>query len=141
MPPPIGFDLDEEIPIPKAQQTFLCSQEGQNTVRQFLEQYFIIYDSDSRQPLLQAYHEHAMFSMTMAYPYGMTPKNSAWLNWYQTDNRNLHRVQDPERRNRLLRQGHLAVVSFLQEMPKTKHDVYSFTVDLSLFTVSLFYFL
>lgn len=137
LPPPISFDLEEEIQLPKAQQTFLCAQEGQEIVRQFLEQYFVIYDGESRQPLLQAYHEQAMFSMTMAYPYGMTAKNSSWLNWYQTDNRNLIRVQDPERRNRLLRQGHLAVVSFLSEMPKTKHDIHSFTVDLSIFTPQL----
>lgn len=122
--------------MPKTQQTFLCAQEGQDIIRQFLEQYFLIYDSPSRQPLLQAYHENAMFSMTMAYPYGMTPKNSSWLNWYQTDNRNLLRVQDTERRHRLLRQGNLSVVSFISEMPKTKHDIQSFTVDLSLFTVS-----
>lgn len=95
-----------------------------------------IYDSDSRQPLLQAYHEHAVFSMTSQYPYGLNSKNSSWLNWYYTDNRNLLRVQDHDRRYKLLKQGQLAVVSFLSEMPATKHDTHNFTVDFNLFTVS-----
>lgn len=78
--------------------------------------------------------------MTMAYPYGYgygkEEKSGAWLNWYATDNRNLLKVQNPERRLKLLKQGHLAVVSFLQDMPQTKHDIHSFTVDLTIFTVS-----
>lgn len=76
--------------------------------------------------------------MTMAYPYGYgrEEKSVPWLNWYATDNRNINRVQNPERRLKLLKQGNLAVVSFLQDMPKTKHDIHSFTVDLTIFTVS-----
>lgn len=87
--------------------------------------------------MLQAYHEVAVMSITMAYPYGQRDKDKSgnWLNWYSTDNRNLHRVQDSERRQKLLKQGQVAVVSFLQDMPFTKHDVHSFTVDLVVFTV------
>lgn len=138
MPPPISFDIENEIQLPTSQQTFLCTQDGQGIVRQFLEQYFVIFDSDNRQPLVQAYHENAFFSMTMAYPYGQK-QNSAWLDWYSTDSRNLQRVQNTERRRSLLKQGQVAVVSFLSAMPKTKHDLQSFTVDLTLFTVSVFY--
>lgn len=39
---------------------------GADIVRQFLGQYFTIFDSESRQPLLNAYHEQAMISMTVA---------------------------------------------------------------------------
>ncbi|VEN42801.1 unnamed protein product [Callosobruchus maculatus] len=135
LPPPISFDIAEDCQLPNPQQTFLCNADGGSIVRQFLEQYFLIYDTDNRQPLLQAYHENAIFSLTMAYPYGFgKDKNVSWLNWYATDNRNLLRVQDPDRRTKLLKQGHVAVVSFLQEMPKTKHDMHSFTVDLTIFT-------
>lgn len=103
-------------------------------MRQFLEQYFIIFDSENRQPLLNAYHENALFSSTMAYPYAQK-QNSPWLDWYATESRNLQRVQNTERRRILLKQGHLAVVSYLSSMPSTKHDLNSFTVDLTLFTV------
>lgn len=107
-------------------------------MRQFLEQYFLLFDSESRQPLLNAYHQYALFSMTMAYPhnqYGQYKKNVSGLEWYVSDNRNLMRIVDPDRRAKLLLQGQVSIMSFLQEMPVTKHDVHSFTVDLSLFTV------
>lgn len=137
LPPPIGFDISEEIKLPSPTQTFLCNSDGGTIVRQFLEQYFLIYDTDNRQPLLQAYHESAMFSLTTGYPYGYgKDKNVPWLNWYHTDNRNLLKVHNTDIRQKLVKQGHLAVVSFLQEMPQTKHDMHSFTVDLTLFTVS-----
>lgn len=69
LPPQIGFDVgpEDENKIPQAKASFLCDVNGQDIVRQFLEQYFIIYDSADRQPLIQAYHEHALFSMTASY--------------------------------------------------------------------------
>lgn len=131
----------EEHHLPSHQQILLCNPAGNDIVRQILEQYIQIYDSDNRQPLLQAYHENAIYSMTMAYPYGYgrEEKSVPWLNWYATDNRNILRVQNSERRMKLLKQGQLAVVSFLQEMPQTKHDIHSFTVDLTVFTVSIYF--
>ncbi|KAF7271883.1 hypothetical protein GWI33_015302 [Rhynchophorus ferrugineus] len=139
LPPPISFDIAEEINVPETQKTFLCSLEGEPIIRQFLEQYYLIYDTENRQPLLQAYHENAVFSYTMCHPSGSLgkDKNSAWLNWYQTDNRNLLKVSDSDRRTKLLRQGQLSVVSFLQEMPLSKHDIHSFTIDLTLFTPTM----
>ncbi|ENN77920.1 hypothetical protein YQE_05597, partial [Dendroctonus ponderosae] len=135
LPPPIGFDIAQETNLPDPQQTFLCNTEGEAIVKQFLEQYFLIYDSKNRQPLLAAYHENAMFSFTTAYPYGLgKDKNVSWLNWYQTENRNVFKVVDIDRRCKLLKQGQLSIVSFLQDMPDTKHDIQSFTVDLTLFT-------
>lgn len=137
LPPPITFDTCE-YHIPNHQQTLLCSENGGIIVRHFLEQYTEIYDSENRQPLLEAYHEHATYSMTMAYPSSYGKEQFPLLNWYATDNRNILRVQKPDRRMKLLKQGRLAVVSFLQEMPRTKHDIHSFTVDLTIFTASEF---
>ncbi|XP_019881507.1 nuclear RNA export factor 1 isoform X2 [Aethina tumida] len=133
--PPISFDIQDEIKIPPSKQTFLCNTEGEAIVRQFLAQYYQLYDSENREPLMQAYHEEATLSITMAYPYGYNKdKDKAWLNWYNTDNRNIMKVDDRDRRFKLLKQGKQAVCTFLNEMPKTKHDIHSFTVDLTLFT-------
>ena len=35
---------------------------------QFLTQYFSLYDGDNREQLMEAYHEDAVMSMSVAYP-------------------------------------------------------------------------
>lgn len=57
--------MNESPVLPPGKASFLCDSAGAEVVRQFLEQYFNIFDSDSRQPLLDAYHEHALLSMSM----------------------------------------------------------------------------
>jgi hypothetical protein len=56
---------------------------------------------------------------------------------YISDSRNLLRVKDNVKRQKLLYQGKMAVVTGLSKLPKTQHDPLSFTVDVTLFTVSL----
>lgn len=67
LPPAIGFDVLEDVTLPPRQQSFLVDPAGQDLVREFLTQYFAIYDAESRQPLLEAYHEHATMSMAASY--------------------------------------------------------------------------
>lgn len=55
---------------------------------------------------------------------------------YLPYNRNLNRIRDLDLKMQLLKVGRLSVVSFLSELPKTEHDLQSFAVDLTLFTVS-----
>lgn len=51
------------------------------------------------------------------------------------ENRNLFRVNDTNKRQKLLKQGRLPVVSFISEMPQTRHHLHTFTMDISLVTV------
>lgn len=67
LPPAIGFDVSEDATLPPRQQSFLVDPAGQDLVREFLTQYFAIFDSESRQSLLEAYHEHAACSMSSSY--------------------------------------------------------------------------
>lgn len=67
LPPAIGFDVSEDAALPPSQQSFLIDPAGQGLVRDFLTQYYAIYDSESRQPLLDAYHENATVSMAAGY--------------------------------------------------------------------------
>uniref|UniRef100_A0A023EVP0 Putative mrna export factor tap/mex67 n=1 Tax=Aedes albopictus TaxID=7160 RepID=A0A023EVP0_AEDAL len=136
LPPPIGFDVPEDDhKLPSAKASFLCDTAGADIVRQFLEQYFMIYDSDNRQPLLEAYHEHAMISMTVfnSPSQGSQQRLQTYLNF----NRNLNQKRDLDTRCRTLKMGRLPVVTFLSELPKTKHDPLTFVVDLTLFTPQL----
>ncbi|XP_058824868.1 nuclear RNA export factor 1 [Topomyia yanbarensis] len=136
LPPPIGFDVtDDDSKLPQAKASFLCDTAGADIVRQFLEQYFIIYDSDNRQPLLDAYHEHAMISMTVFN--NPSQGSQQRLQNYLAYNRNLNSKRDLDSRCRFLKMGRLPVVSFLSELPQTKHDPQSFVVDLTLFTPQL----
>ena len=45
-----------------------CNPEAEMVVLQFLQQYFQLYDGDRREQLLEAYHEDAVMSMSVAYP-------------------------------------------------------------------------
>lgn len=52
------------------------------------------------------------------------------------ENRNLFRIYDTVRRQKLLKHGRLPVVSFISEMPRTKHFLDTFTMDIALATVN-----
>uniref|UniRef100_A0A182JAF5 NTF2 domain-containing protein n=1 Tax=Anopheles atroparvus TaxID=41427 RepID=A0A182JAF5_ANOAO len=132
LPPPISFDIpDDDLQLPVAKASFLSDASAAELVRQFLEQYFIIYDSDNRQPLLEAYHEHAVMSLTVN---TYQQNNHQKMGAYMSANRNIKHKTDLDTRCRLLKQGRLQVVSYLSELPLTKHDLQSFAVDLTLFT-------
>lgn len=65
--PTIGFDVADDVStmqMPPWKQAFLCNPAGSELVQKFLEQYFLLYDSDNRQQLLEAYHDHATLSIT-----------------------------------------------------------------------------
>lgn len=54
------------------------------------------------------------------------------------ENRNLFRIYDTTRRQKLLKHGRLPVVSFISEMPRTRHFLDTFTMDIALATVSYY---
>ena len=43
---------------------------------QFLKQYFNLYDGDNREQLMEAYHEDAVMSMSIAYPTNVSAHGS-----------------------------------------------------------------
>ena len=60
------------------------------------------------------------------------------LSVYIQESRNLLKVKDFPRRKDRLRVGKENVVKYLAQLPKTQHDLSSFVVDLTFFTVSFF---
>uniref|UniRef100_A0A7N8XLU4 Nuclear RNA export factor 1 n=1 Tax=Mastacembelus armatus TaxID=205130 RepID=A0A7N8XLU4_9TELE len=131
LPPPIGFDVETPTSIPpcKGNQLMLhltCCR------------YYSIYDSGDRQPLLDAYHDGASLSLTT--PYSTQNPSRSSLGEYHKDSRNLKRIKDSTMRFRLLKHTRLNVVAFLNELPKTQHDVASFTVDVNTYTNTLLLF-
>jgi nuclear RNA export factor len=132
--PPILFDVNEDFRMPASKGHYVRTEDAKSMARQFLEQYFQLYDSDNREQLVSAYHSEAMFSMTSTYPPGQSSTTTPKLMNYISDSRNLLRVKDSVRRQKLLYQGKMAVVTGLSKLPKTQHDPHSFTVDVTLFT-------
>uniref|UniRef100_A0A7N6A2Q5 Nuclear RNA export factor 1 n=1 Tax=Anabas testudineus TaxID=64144 RepID=A0A7N6A2Q5_ANATE len=100
--------------------------------------YYSIYDSGNRQPLLDAYHDGASLSLTT--PYSTQNPSRSSLGEYHKDSRNLKRIKDSTMRFRLLKHTRLNVVAFLNELPKTQHDIASFTVDVNTYTNTLLSF-
>ncbi|MES1905962.1 MAG: Tap, RNA-binding, partial [Paramarteilia canceri] len=67
-PPPILFDFNEsliETKLPESNNEFFIDSSIKDSVIKFLDQYIYIYDSDDRQPLLEAYDDNASFSLSL----------------------------------------------------------------------------
>uniref|UniRef100_A0A8C1M2F5 Nuclear RNA export factor 1 n=1 Tax=Cyprinus carpio TaxID=7962 RepID=A0A8C1M2F5_CYPCA len=140
LPPPIVFDLEvAPATLPPCKASYFCSEEIKNIILCFLQQYYSIYDSGDRQPLLQAYHDGAAFSLSI--PFTLQNPSKSSLGEYQKDSRNIRRMKDdPTTRFRLIKHTRLNVVAFLNELPKTQHDIASLIVDVNTYTATLLAF-
>uniref|UniRef100_A0A8C1W4X9 Nuclear RNA export factor 1 n=1 Tax=Cyprinus carpio TaxID=7962 RepID=A0A8C1W4X9_CYPCA len=140
LPPPIGFDLEvAPATLPPCKASYFCSEEIKNIILCFLQQYYSIYDSGDRQPLLDAYHDGAAFSLSI--PFTLQNASKSSLGEYQKDCRNIRRMKDdPTTRFRLIKHTRLNVVAFLNELPKTQHDIASLIVDVNTYTATLLAF-
>uniref|UniRef100_A0A8C1ABD6 Nuclear RNA export factor 1b n=2 Tax=Cyprinus carpio TaxID=7962 RepID=A0A8C1ABD6_CYPCA len=108
--------------------SYFCSEEIKNIILCFLQQYYSIYDSGDRQPLLDAYHDGAAFSLSIPF----TLQNASK---YSTPSLSLCHCLSATR-FRLIKHTRLNVVAFLNELPKTQHDIASLIVDVNTYTVS-----
>jgi nuclear RNA export factor len=70
------FDVVEDNELPVSKKSCFCADEGISMVYQFLEQYYNLYDSDTREALTIAYHNDALFSITSTYPPAESSTNS-----------------------------------------------------------------
>lgn len=137
LPKVISFDVGQEEKLPSSTSSFFCEAQGQDIVKAFINEYFQIYDSGSRQNLEQAYHANAFFSQCAFYPPQNNSGSGKSLNTYIQESRNLFKVSDYPRRKKQLRMGKESIVQYLVQLPKTQHDLSSFTVDLIKFTPEL----
>ncbi|KAF1557943.1 Nuclear RNA export factor 1, partial [Eudyptes schlegeli] len=128
LPPPIAFDVEAPTTLPPCKGSYFGSDDLKVLVLRFLQQYYSIYDSSDRQGLLDAYHDGACCSLSIPFGPQTPPRNS--LNEYFKDSRNVKKLKDPTMRFKLLKHTRLNVVAFLNELPKTQHDINSFVVDI-----------
>ncbi|MBN3313938.1 NXF1 factor, partial [Atractosteus spatula] len=118
--------------------SYFGSDEVKCLILHFLQQYYSVYDTADRQPLLDAYHDGASFSISI--PNSSQNPSRSSLGDYLKDSRNIKRLKDPTMRFRLLKHTRLNVVAFLNELPKTQHDINCFVVDVNTYTNTLLSF-
>ncbi|XP_029634622.1 nuclear RNA export factor 1 [Octopus sinensis] len=126
LPPPIVFDLESDIDLPPSKDNYFMNADVQNLLVKFLKQYYLIYDSDNRQALVDAYHDQAIFSFACIFNRALGKQPS--LNEYISESRNLLKL-NAGRRDKHLKVGRVNVVSQLRLLPGTQHDLNSFHID------------
>ncbi|KAM4018439.1 nuclear RNA export factor 1 [Anomaloglossus baeobatrachus] len=130
LPPPITFDVETPTTLPPSKGSYLASDDIKTLVLRFLQQYYACYDSEDRQGLLNVYHDEACCSLSIPFQMGQNPSRSS-LGEYFNFSRNIKRLRDPTLRFKLLKYKRLNVVSLLNELPRTQHDLNSFVVDIT----------
>ncbi|KAM6332836.1 nuclear RNA export factor 1-like [Podargus strigoides] len=140
LPPPITFDVEPPPPLPPCKGSYFASDDLKGLVLWFLQQYYSIYDSRNRQGLLDLYHDGACLSAI--FPVGPQDLSPAWnsLNDYFKDSTDVKKLKHPATHVKVLKHTRLNVVTFLNRLPRTQHDVSSFVVDISSQTNTLLCF-
>ncbi|KAK9294277.1 hypothetical protein QLX08_011060 [Tetragonisca angustula] len=128
---PALSDAVDEGNMPASERMLAANAQAQHIASQFLEQYFLIFDSEKREPLLSAYTRDACFSITVFDRHRSSNPNM--LNEYIMDDRKYN----TQKQQKLLKQGRLQIVAYLSQMPRRSHDVNTFTMYVSLITEAM----
>ncbi|XP_032255389.1 nuclear RNA export factor 2-like [Phoca vitulina] len=126
--PPVIIDNDTPCLIKPCKESYKGSDALKNLVLQFLQQYYLIYDSGDRQGLLDAYHDEACFSV--AIPFNPEDPALSSLCEYFKESRNMKKPKEPSLCVQPLKHTKRDIVGSLCVLPKTQHDVSSFLVDM-----------
>ncbi|XP_045462533.1 uncharacterized protein LOC123672475 isoform X2 [Harmonia axyridis] len=110
--------------LPKLEQNFLCSNEGFDLVEQFVIHFFSLYDTE-RKLLVDIYHPSAIFSMTIDTCQDIGDRDRLFV--YKNFTRNLLR-SNPSDNEAVI--GNIRILNTLCELPQTKHNMHTFSVDL-----------
>lgn len=122
LPASIGFDVGQTATRAPATLGSHVPENVAPVLDSFLLKYFTAFDSDDRRPLLELYHDHAVFSYS-CFNSANFPREMIH------ESRNLLRISDPEHKRRILKRGNLNIVASLTSFCKTSHIKDSFTLD------------
>ncbi|KAL1766184.1 nuclear RNA export factor 2-like [Sigmodon hispidus] len=131
------IDTDTLEIIKPRKESYRGSETLKNLVMQFMLQYYLIYDYGDRCSLLTAYHTDACFSLTITFN---SDKPDMSLEGYFKDSRNMKKLKDSFLRLHLLKHKKCSIVTYLQELPKTQHDLNSSVVDICAHTEKMICF-
>ncbi|MBN3298950.1 NXF1 factor, partial [Amia calva] len=115
-----------EVRVPPLQGSTSVGRNVKRVIQRFLQEYYKVYDSGDRRPLLEAYQDTATFSLQV--PRECVCDSVCSLEGYKTSS-NVKELKDPTSWFHLQKQTRQGVVALLNELPKTQHDTSSFVVD------------
>lgn len=126
--PIIGFDLDFSRNLPNTLGDFSCVDVNiKQQILSFLNKYYQVFDNQiSRDLLLEAYDDNAIFSLSVA----NTSRHE--LNWNKLSHNLLSR--DLKDKSSMIMQNRLKVVGFLKDLPIVQTDFQSISVEIPICT-------
>ncbi|KAK7103196.1 hypothetical protein V1264_018151 [Littorina saxatilis] len=135
LPQTVMFSGNRNI-LPALLASCLGNGTHQDLIVAFLQQYYSVYDSHSRQPLITAYHKDARFSLTVAANPLVEHRHTQFDAAYLRTNKNLIGYQNlPGKRKghskSQMKTGQHQIVSQLEALPRTTHYPCSFLVDIT----------
>ncbi|EDM06992.1 rCG38056, isoform CRA_b [Rattus norvegicus] len=128
LPLSTGMDIEEPQLMKPRKAIFKGSEAIKNQVQQFLQDYYLIYDSEERQGLLSIYHEQACFSLTI--PFNPSGPDLSSMCGYFKDERDVKNPKEFHIQRQLLKYTKEDIVGYLRTLPKTLHVFNSFQVDI-----------
>lgn len=139
LPPPIKFSIGT-CELPASQGSHFGQENIQGSVCLFLQQYFSIYDTKDKSPLVNAYHENATYSLSCCnVKLPGQRDNIPGVGAYVSLSRNILKISYDETFSRLKTKRN-EIINFLKNMPETVHEPESFLVDVSYISATMIVF-
>ncbi|XP_006869180.1 PREDICTED: nuclear RNA export factor 2-like [Chrysochloris asiatica] len=138
LPQSLNVEMKTPDIMKPCKESYKGSEHLKNLLMNFLQKYYWTYDFGDRQDLVFAYHDEACFSLAIPFiPEDPVPSS---LSKYSKGSRNLKKCKDPVLRIQFLKHTKHDIVDFLSVLPKTRHDLNSFLVDVCLQTEKMLCF-
>ncbi|KAI0983560.1 hypothetical protein GJ496_007293 [Pomphorhynchus laevis] len=123
LPPLIGFAVDDEpLTLPESLYHFIPA-DLKDGITHFIKLYFEMFDSNNRQSLINAYHENAVLSLSI------NSQRAFRFERYAKEGRNFLKINDEASRYERLKRGSCDIISLFVRLPRTRHSLKSFKVD------------
>lgn len=140
LPPTITFDVEDTVDLPPIKGSYFPDDSYKDLVCRFIQQYFLLYDSGDRKPLVEAYHDNAVFSLCSSLNKNAAKSNS--MRPYIDDkfNRNMNRTKAKDKCHESLKCGKKDIIDTLILLPLTKHSMSAFSIDVIASSTNLLLF-
>ncbi|XP_053672376.1 nuclear RNA export factor 2 [Anopheles nili] len=119
-------------------QNYICTPEAYKFAEMFVQHYFSLYDSFERDKLHELYHSKAQFSMTCGFDINqsvpLNPLQQAQANYNHFSRNILQFNGNTDRSMSMLILGNERIGCLLMSFPSTVFDLYSFHIDVPIFT-------